>query len=104
MQQQLIEELIESGQIDSDLCGLQQGVAAQSESRPEVKALQTKFRRIPRGLTYTVNEKRRAEDKSELDVNEIRNLEVEEGHMKKTIKATNPCRTTRIKGQAAVAD
>ena len=104
VQQQLIEDLIESGQIDSDSCGLQDGVVVQLESRPEVNALQTKFRRIPRGLTYTVNEKKRAEDRSELDLQEINKLEVEEGHMKKIIKATNPRRTTRIKGQVAVAD
>ena len=63
-----------------------------------MKALQTKFGRIPRDLTYTVNEKRRAEDRSELDVHEISKLEVEEGHMKKINKATNPRRTARIKG------
>ena len=51
-QQQRVEELIESGQIDSKACGLTEGVDVQSEVDSEVKAVQTRFRRIPRGLTY----------------------------------------------------
>ena len=103
-QQQRIEELIESGQINSKACGLTEGVDVQSEVDSEVKAVQTRFRRIPRGLTYTENDELRAESRKNWNWSEINKLEVEENYMKDIIKATNPRRTTRIKGQVAVGN
>ena len=106
-QQQQIEELIGSGQIDSQACGLTEGEAVQSEVNSEVKAMQTRFRRVPRGLSYKKNsddDESRDEIRESQDLDEINILEVDENYMKRIIKATNPRRTTRIKGQVAVGN
>ena len=58
-QQQRIEELVESARIDSQACGLKEGVGVQSEVDSEVKAVQTRFRRVPRGLAYTKHDELR---------------------------------------------
>ena len=73
-QQQRIEELIEGGQIDSGACGLKEVVIqVQSEVDPEAKAVQTRFRGVSRGLSYTENDELRNEIRRNRDGGEITN-------------------------------